>query len=115
MKIRARAKPEINRPIKMASGYQDAVRQLEGKPVPSIEHGLFFVKPQSSKEEEGPQPGVPTTSLDLWGSNSGNKKCVINGIPGAYTPVCSSQHLPGFLEKAAEFNQRGVKLFCVGA
>lgn len=36
---------------------------------------------------------------------------VIVGLPGAYTPVCSSSHVPGFLEKADEFKARGASVF----
>ncbi|MCX8505235.1 MAG: peroxiredoxin [Alphaproteobacteria bacterium] len=37
-----------------------------------------------------------------------NKKVVIFGVPGAYTPTCSSKHLPGFVAKAQEFAGKGV-------
>ena len=29
-------------------------------------------------------------------------------LPGAFTPTCSAKHLPGFVEKAAEFKAKGV-------
>ena len=29
-------------------------------------------------------------------------------MPGAFTPTCSSKHLPGFIEKAEEFKAKGV-------
>lgn len=29
-------------------------------------------------------------------------------VPGAFTPTCSARHLPGFVEKADEFNAKGV-------
>lgn len=37
-----------------------------------------------------------------------NKRVVVFGLPGAFTPVCSSQHLPGFVSRAEELRQRGV-------
>ena len=33
---------------------------------------------------------------------------VLVGVPGAYTPVCSSSHIPGFVEKVKEFADKGV-------
>ena len=36
------------------------------------------------------------------------KKVVVFGLPGAFTPVCSEQHLPGFVEKAAALRDKGV-------
>lgn len=36
------------------------------------------------------------------------KKVVLVGVPGAFTPTCSDEHMPGFLENAAEIRARGV-------
>jgi peroxiredoxin len=36
------------------------------------------------------------------------KKIVIFGLPGAYTPTCSAQHVPGFVQHAAELKAKGV-------
>jgi len=38
----------------------------------------------------------------------GNKKVVLLGVPGAFTPTCSKQHLPGFLAQADAFRAKGV-------
>mgnify|MGYP000029452639 CR=1 FL=1 len=35
------------------------------------------------------------------------KKTAFFAVPGAYTPTCSAKHLPGFVEKAAEFEAKG--------
>jgi len=36
------------------------------------------------------------------------KKVVLFGVPGAFTPTCSNQHLPGFIEKADAIRAKGV-------
>lgn len=33
---------------------------------------------------------------------------IIFAVPGAFTPTCSTKHLPGFVEKADEFKGKGV-------
>ncbi len=38
----------------------------------------------------------------------GGKKVVLFAVPGAFTPTCSAQHLPGFVRKAAEIKAKGV-------
>jgi peroxiredoxin len=42
------------------------------------------------------------------------KKAVLFAVPGAFTPLCSAQHLPGFVGKADELKKKGVdEVFCV--
>ena len=36
------------------------------------------------------------------------KKVVLFAVPGAFTPTCSMNHLPGYVEHAAEFADKGV-------
>ena len=36
------------------------------------------------------------------------KKVVLFAVPGAFTPTCSAQHLPGFVGKADEIRAKGV-------
>ena len=45
---------------------------------------------------------------------SAGKTIAVFAVPGAFTPTCSAQHLPGFLEKAAEFKAAGVdEIWCL--
>ncbi|MBW2268028.1 MAG: peroxiredoxin [Deltaproteobacteria bacterium] len=44
----------------------------------------------------------------------GGKKVVLFAVPGAFTPTCSNQHLPGFIAQAAEIRAKGVDdIICI--
>ena len=38
------------------------------------------------------------------------KKVVLFAVPGAFTPTCSNQHLPGFISNSATLKEKGVDL-----
>ena len=43
-----------------------------------------------------------------------NKKVVIFGLPGAFTPTCSTQHLPGYEELYDEIKKCGIdEVYCI--
>ena len=41
------------------------------------------------------------------------RNVVLFAVPGAFTPTCSAKHLPGYVEKMAEFEKRGVDVACL--
>lgn len=41
------------------------------------------------------------------------RRVLLFAVPGAFTPTCSEQHLPGFVAAFDEFAQRGVQLMCL--
>ncbi|MFK3738072.1 peroxiredoxin [Massilia sp. TN1-12] len=42
------------------------------------------------------------------------KTIAILGLPGAFTPTCSNQHLPGYIRLAGEFKAKGVdEIWCI--
>jgi len=41
------------------------------------------------------------------------KKAVLFGLPGAFTPTCSMNHLPGFLANLDKFKEKGVDFVAV--
>ncbi|MBX3596968.1 MAG: peroxiredoxin [Rhizobiaceae bacterium] len=43
----------------------------------------------------------------------GGKKVVLFGVPGAFTPTCSNNHLPGYLENRDAILARGVDQIAV--
>ncbi len=52
-------------------------------------------------------------SVDVAASAAG-KTIVIFAVPGAYTPTCSMQHLPGYVEDADALKAKGVdEIWCV--
>jgi len=36
------------------------------------------------------------------------RRVVLFGVPGAFTPTCDRNHLPGFLERIDDFRQKGI-------
>jgi peroxiredoxin len=52
-------------------------------------------------------------SVDIAAATA-DKKVVIFGVPGAFTPLCSAQHLPGFVALASEIKEKGVdEIWCM--
>jgi peroxiredoxin len=72
--------------------------QVGGK-VPSVK--VKVVRADGTKE---------ANTADLFAG----KKVVLFAVPGAFTPLCSAQHLPGFVGKAEEIRKKGVdEIFCL--
>ena len=62
----------------------------------------------------------PDSPLDVRNSSSEEifegKTVAAFGLPGAYTPVCSEQHLPGFAKHAGDLIAKGVDtIVCISA
>ena len=44
----------------------------------------------------------------------GDKKIILIGMPGAFSPTCSMMHLPSFIKSVKEFKDLGIEeIFCV--
>lgn len=67
---------------------------------------------------------IPSVTLKQFGDGGfadvstddllAGRKVVLFGVPGAYTPACSGQHLPGYIAKADAFKAKGVDaIVCV--
>lgn len=41
------------------------------------------------------------------------KTVALFGIPGAFTPICTTVHLPGFNQKMDQFKTKGIAVMCL--
>ncbi|WP_158809435.1 peroxiredoxin [Beijerinckia sp. L45] len=69
----------------------------------TLPEATFFVM-----TEDGPAPRKSDAIF-------ANRKVVLVGVPGAFTPTCSMNHLPGFLDKETEIKAKGVDEILVTA
>jgi len=58
--------------------------------------------------EDGPEE---VTTAEIFAG----KKVVLFGVPGAFTPGCTNNHLPGFLENFDAIKARGIDTIAVTA
>ncbi|ODV87452.1 hypothetical protein CANARDRAFT_229983 [[Candida] arabinofermentans NRRL YB-2248] len=58
-----------------------------------------------------PEGGEPK-EFDLKSFTRGKKYVVVN-VPGAFTPPCSEQHLPGYIKSVQQFASKGVDFILV--
>ncbi len=64
-------------------------------------------------EVEGNGCSLGPNAFEVQKSTAG-KTIALFALPGAFTPTCSAKHVPGFVEKAAEFKSAGVdEIWCV--
>lgn len=57
---------------------------------------------------DGPEP---KTTADVFAG----RKVALFAVPGAYTPTCHQQHMPGFLQRLDEIKGKGVDAICCTA
>jgi peroxiredoxin len=51
--------------------------------------------------------------VDVGAATKG-KTIAIFGLPGAFTPTCSAQHVPGYVQHAGDFKAKGVdEIWCI--
>lgn len=75
------------------------LKNMEGQKVPDV----------TFKIREG-NKWLEVTSNDVFK----NKTVVVFSLPGAYTPTCSSAHVPGFNNLAEKFKENGVdEIVCI--
>ena len=53
-------------------------------------------------------------SNEILSNIMANKKVVIFGVPGAFTPTCSEKHLPGYLNFIDQLRDKNVEdIYCI--
>ena len=53
----------------------------------------------------------PTKTAEVFGG----KRVALFAVPGAYTPTCHKQHMPGFVANSPEFKGRGIDMIACTA
>ncbi len=67
--------------------------------------------PQVTFRVNGPDGPEAKTTDDLFKG----RRVVLVGVPGAFTPACHKNHLPGFVAKKSEILDRGIDAIAVTA
>jgi peroxiredoxin len=65
--------------------------------------------PEAKFKTMTPDGAKDLTTADIFAG----KKVVLFGVPGAFTPTCSNNHLPGYLENFDAIKARGVDTVAV--
>jgi glutaredoxin/glutathione-dependent peroxiredoxin len=65
--------------------------------------------PEAKFRVMGPDGPAVKTTADVFKG----KKVVLFAVPGAFTPTCNNNHLPGFLKNADAFKGKGVDTIAV--
>jgi peroxiredoxin len=64
-------------------------------------------------EVEGKGCSLGPNTFDIEKATAG-KKVAIFALPGAYTPTCSAQHVPGYVAQAAALHAAGIdEIWCL--
>jgi glutaredoxin/glutathione-dependent peroxiredoxin len=42
-----------------------------------------------------------------------DRRVILFAVPGAFTPTCSEEHLPGYIQAMPQFRERGIEVACM--
>jgi len=91
--------------VALPSAYTTPIK--EGEVVPSV---TFKTRVRIESDDENPFDWKDVTTEDLFKG----KKVVIFSLPGAFTPTCSSTHLPGYEAAYEELKSLGIdEVYCL--
>lgn len=53
------------------------------------------------------QEGVPSTVVNL-AKETAQGRYVLVGVPGAFSPACTGDHVPGYINSVSQFKKKGI-------
>jgi peroxiredoxin len=65
--------------------------------------------PEAKFRVIGPDGPVVKTTDDVFKG----KRVVLFAVPGAFTPTCNNNHLPGYVKSASDFKSKGIDTVAV--
>jgi len=89
---------------------EQAAQITKGAPLPEVEVDVLLFA--TGGENETTTSNVPAAVLPV-SQALGNGTTLLVGMPGAFTPTCTDQHLPGFVRSAGKLKQLGVSRIAV--
>jgi len=91
--------------ISLPTAYTTPIK--EGDTIPSV---TFKTRTRIESKDENPFDWIDTTSEDYFQG----KRIILFSLPGAFTPTCSSTHLPGYEAAYDEMKSLGIDdVYCL--
>ena len=100
----------------MSEFYGDADSPVTNESVHILKEGMklpnvtFKTRVRVESSDDNPFEWKDMTTDDYFKG----KKCILFSLPGAFTPTCSSSHLPGYEKYYEQFKKMGVdEIYCL--
>ena len=84
-----------------------------GSPIPAVDVEMLRLSTDDKDDDRIVVTSEPVTADEILATSSPDGKAILVGMPGAFTPTCSSQHLPGLIASATRLRQLGVEKIAV--
>ncbi|KAL7553095.1 hypothetical protein ACHAWF_018742 [Thalassiosira exigua] len=97
---------KVNSCVPLRMGLRDALSRFRKKKeieVEQIKVGATLPEADVFVLSPDEKPGAPVSIQDVLG----NGKAILVGMPGAFTEICTKEHLPGYVQNAPQLNNLG--------